>query len=299
MDKMIKLLVKAYNEMKKAGDKMVRKGGTDGVKIEKGICTPGGYANFYMRDDGPSAENGLLIDIHGGAWIYGDQDLNSTYCAVFARQGFLTASLGYSLLPEVDIRGQMQSVISGMNSIYTLSREYGFSGKKVKLTGDSCGAHLITLAFATTQDPVLKKALGVPDMIFEPSAMALTSPVCMLDNINGFKSEKLSIKLTEEIKKMMMPTESDEKELEGLISFENYSPHMEFPPLFILSSEADVFYSNSKRMMECLDKNGTSYESLFFDKTYKDCNHVFNVAEPDKKEAKEANSKIIDFFLSN
>lgn len=299
MDKMIRLMVKAYNGMKKAGDKMIRKGGTDGVKIEKGICTLGGYANFYMKDGGPYADNGLLIDIHGGAWIYGDQDLNSAYCAVFARQGFLTASLGYSLLPEVDIRGQIQSVINGMNSIYTLSREYGFSGKEVKLTGDSCGAHLITLAFATMQDPALKKALRAPDIIFAPSAMALTSPVCMLDNINGFKSEALSLKLTEEIKKMMMPTEEDEKELEGLLSFDSYAPHMAFPPIFILSSEIDVFYSNSKRMMECLDKNGTGYESLFFDNTYKGCTHVFNVAEPDKAESKQANSKIIDFFLSN
>lgn len=298
MDKMVRLMVKAYNGMKKAGDRMVRKGGTDGISI-KGIRTQGGPANFYMAKDDAPCRNGLLIDIHGGAWIYGDQDLNSAYCSFFAKNGFLTASLGYSLLPEVDIRGQVQSVINGMNGICAAAAGYGVSTRRVYLTGDSCGAHLITLAFATAGNKTLKKALGAPDLEFEAAAMALTSPVCMLDNINGFKSPALSLKLTEEIRKMMMPLREDEEELAGLISFESYSRTMSFPPLFILTSEADVFHDNSRRMAACLDENGVAYEKLSYDRTHKGCVHVFNVADPDKKESVEANSRIIGFFLSN
>lgn len=298
MDKMVRLMVKAYNGMKKAGDKMVRKGGAEGVSIKR-ICTQGGPANFYMNGDGPSSTNGLLIDIHGGAWIYGDQDLNSAYCSFFAKNGFLTASLGYSLLPEVDIRGQVQSVINGMNGICMAAAGYGVPTKKVYLTGDSCGAHLITLAFATACNGTLKEALRAPELEFEAAAMALTSPVCMLDNINGFKSPALSLKLTEEIRKMMMPLKEDEQELYGLISFESYSKTMSFPPLFILTSEADVFHDNSRRMMACLDGNGVCYEKLCYDRTHKGCVHVFNVANPGRTESIEANSKIIGFFLSN
>ncbi|UKI14322.1 MAG: hypothetical protein L6V85_09755 [Clostridiales bacterium] len=34
----------------------------------------------------------VIIDIHGGGWMYGDKDLNAPYCEALAKRGFVVVS---------------------------------------------------------------------------------------------------------------------------------------------------------------------------------------------------------------
>lgn len=43
----------------------------------------------------------LIIDIHGGAWVYGDKELNKGMCMYYASLGYCVAGMSYRLVPDV------------------------------------------------------------------------------------------------------------------------------------------------------------------------------------------------------
>ena len=43
--------------------------------------------NVY-RPEGESGTLPLIVNVHGGAWAYGDKDLNAYYCMYLASKGF-------------------------------------------------------------------------------------------------------------------------------------------------------------------------------------------------------------------
>ena len=55
----------------------------------------------------PESENKnlpLIIDIHGGGWVYGDKDLNDEYASYLASKGYNVVTFSYRLfLPLKDI----------------------------------------------------------------------------------------------------------------------------------------------------------------------------------------------------
>ena len=54
------------------------------------------YKNINIKEPKP-----LIIDIHGGAWVYGTKDLKRAFCSSFAYRGYDVISLSYRLIDEV------------------------------------------------------------------------------------------------------------------------------------------------------------------------------------------------------
>ena len=42
----------------------------------------------------------VIIDVHGGGWVYGDKVLYSHYCMDMARRGFAVVNFNYRLAPR-------------------------------------------------------------------------------------------------------------------------------------------------------------------------------------------------------
>lgn len=73
-------------------------------------ATPMHTLNLY-RPLGAEGPLPVVVDIHGGGWMYGDRELNRAYCMYLASQGWAVMGMSYRLLPEVDLRGQVQDVL--------------------------------------------------------------------------------------------------------------------------------------------------------------------------------------------
>ena len=59
------------------------------------------YYDLYIPDSiskKANESNGVLLWIHGGAWIKGDKSGMKDLCEMYAEQGYITASMGYTLL---------------------------------------------------------------------------------------------------------------------------------------------------------------------------------------------------------
>lgn len=97
--------------------------------------------------DDASGDLGLVLFIHGGAWIAGDKESywgGMNYGA--SELGIATASLNYRYISEeVDLLDVLDDIDAALAQIKEKGAEAGVNINKVLLTGDSAGGHLSLL----------------------------------------------------------------------------------------------------------------------------------------------------------
>lgn len=97
--------------------------------------------------DGASGDLGLVLFIHGGAWIAGDKSSyegGMNYGA--SSLGIATASVNYRYISEnVDILDILDDIDAALATIKQKGAEVGVNINRVLLTGDSAGGHLSLL----------------------------------------------------------------------------------------------------------------------------------------------------------
>ena len=97
--------------------------------------------------EGASGDIGMVLFIHGGAWIAGDKESyegGMNYGA--SGLGIATASLNYRYISEdVDILDILDDIDAALAKVKAKGAEVGVNINKVLLTGDSAGGHLSLL----------------------------------------------------------------------------------------------------------------------------------------------------------
>ncbi|MBQ3518245.1 MAG: alpha/beta hydrolase [Clostridia bacterium] len=97
--------------------------------------------------NGASGELGLVLFIHGGAWIGGDkQSYESGMNYGASNLGIATASVNYRYISDdVDLLDVLDDIDAALAKIKAKGAEAGVNINKVLLTGDSAGGHLSLL----------------------------------------------------------------------------------------------------------------------------------------------------------
>ncbi len=97
--------------------------------------------------EGASGDIGMVLFIHGGAWIAGDKSSyegGMNYGA--SSLGIATASVNYRYLSEdVDLLDILDDIDAALAKVKQKGAEAGVNINKVLLTGDSAGGHLSLL----------------------------------------------------------------------------------------------------------------------------------------------------------
>ncbi|MBN2613996.1 MAG: alpha/beta hydrolase [Bacteroidales bacterium] len=100
-------------------------------------------ANHSRKDD-----VGVVLFIHGGGWAGGDKMWNAPECKIYAKAGYITASMNYSLLGTTEnysifkVLDEIQSCIADLK---TELENKGYNVTRLALDGGSAGAHLSSL----------------------------------------------------------------------------------------------------------------------------------------------------------
>ena len=100
--------------------------------------------NIPKENDG---EIGLILFIHGGAWIGGDKgSYESGIENAASHYGFAAASINYRYISEsTDMHDELDDITAALAKIKQIGLENGVNINKVLLTGDSAGGHLALL----------------------------------------------------------------------------------------------------------------------------------------------------------
>lgn len=113
---------------------------------------------------GGEAEKGLILMIHGGAWISGDKGGYKKEMKNWAKEGFATAAINYRYLSyEITFDDLLDDIESALGFIKQKGIERGKDINKVLLTGYSAGGHLSMLYAYARKDTSPIEPVAVVD----------------------------------------------------------------------------------------------------------------------------------------
>lgn len=103
----------------------------------------------------------VIVDIHGGGFVYGYKDLNRNFCTHLAEFGFAVISLSYRPYPQAGVLGQLKDVMAALAWVGMHMSDWPVDPNNVFLAGDSAGGTLALLATVAERNEGYATRLGV------------------------------------------------------------------------------------------------------------------------------------------
>jgi acetyl esterase/lipase len=273
-------------------------------KRDEKLTVPENMANLYDISYGPHGESNLLdiykisdvnqaqatiVNIHGGAWVYGSKEVYKFYCMSLALRGFTVVNINYRLAPENLFPSALEDINSALTFIEKHAGEYCIDKEKLVLVGDSAGAQLASHYAAIFTNPdfaklygftipnVKIKAVGLNCGIYDPNTRLQND----LDDIFwAYIGQNTDIK------------SKDFQQKIDVLS--NITP--DFPPAFIMSSHRDFLLPQAQPMYDLLKSKGIeAVIKIYGAPNRRDIGHVFHV-NMNLPEAKLCNDDECNFF---
>ena len=273
-------------------------------KRDEKLTVPENMANLYDISYGPHGESNLLdiyktsdvnqaqatiVNIHGGAWVYGSKEVYKFYCMSLALRGFTVVNINYRLAPENLFPSALEDINSAITFIEKHAGEYCIDKEKLVLVGDSAGAQLASHYAAIFTNPdfaklygftipnVKIKAVGLNCGIYDPNTRLQND----LDDIFwAYIGQNTDIK------------SKDFQQKIDVLS--NITP--DFPPAFVMSSHRDFLLPQAQPMYDLLKSKGIeAVIKIYGAPNRRDIGHVFHV-NMNLPEAKLCNDDECDFF---
>lgn len=231
----------------------------------------------------------VIIDIHGGGWMYADKDLNDNYCLSLANRGYVVFNISYRLVPDVTVNEQIQDVAYALKWIGENMKNYPCDTANIMLTGDSAGGQLAAYSAVIMQSEELQRTFNTVDPKIKITTLLLTSPVAFMKTAGAFSLYT----------KPMWGTDYKEKQTYQYMDFDEIIGFAEkMPDTYLITSSGDTLaQKQTNRMYQTLKSHGVKCEIADYGTEYgKKLKHVFSVLEPFDKAGSEAIDKAVAFY---
>ncbi len=227
----------------------------------------------------------VIIDIHGGGWVYGTKEVNKIYCMLLAKHGYTVFNINYRLIPDCTLSGQMNDVSKALKWIFENLGNYPCDRSKVYLTGDSAGGQLAAYACAVNQSDELCGLFDFEKSDFRINAMGLISPNLYLTPFD-FKNVYFRRLLGKDYKELPYV---------DYLTGEALLEKSTMPPAFLATSTGDYMaVRQTVGAYNAFKAHNIEVDLLNWDS--KDLPHAFSVLEPEKMESVITTQKMLDFL---
>ncbi len=248
--------------------------------------------DVYYPESRESEKLPVIIDIHGGGWMYGDKELNKFYNLYLAKRDFCVFSISYSLVP--DCAGpavQLCEVMLALKWIREHMRDYPADESKIMLTGDSAGGMLAGFAAAALTNEGMRKAYNTVDVDMKLTVLALTSPVAYMNvkGVIGFYTKK------------MWKEGYKDKPTYRYMNLDEVIADAIMPPTFMVTSSGDMLgLKQTRRAAADFRKQGIEVKLMDWpDYEGQKLPHVFSVLEPNLKPGIQTIDEMCAFFRAH
>lgn len=244
---------------------------------------------FYPEGEIPAEGLPVVIDIHGGGWMYATKDLNEYYCKEIASKGYIVFSISYRLVPDVTVNEQIQDCASALAWISENMSNYPANANTVMLTGDSAGGQLSAYCTVLNQSPELREIFGTCETNLNIKCLALTSPVAYM-NHGGLFSVYTRMLWGKDYKQK--PT-YEFMDISDIIIYADDMP----PTYFITSSGDTLAHDQTVTAYNLFLERGIESELVDFGEYEgKKLPHVFSVLDPFSEPSQQAIDGALDFY---
>lgn len=237
----------------------------------------GGHKKFHILDvcwpkevnakavDAKKDKLPVIVNVHGGGFVYGSKEVYQFYAASLAERGFTVINFNYRLAP----RFKFPSPVEDLNAVlcWMLDKKdiLPFDTENVFLVGDSAGAQIASQYGVLYSNEKYAMIMGIKKPEITIKALGLA---CGTYNI---KKRALS----EGNKGLMRDylTKNPAKYGEKLDVLEHITEN--YPPSYVFSSKGDFLVEECGIMADYLKEKGVTCEQKIYgnEKTY----HVFHV----------------------
>ena len=242
---------------------------------------------FYPKDTASNAKLPVIIDIHGGGWMYATKDLNEYYCRALADRGFVVFSISYRLVPDVTVIEQIQDSMLALMWISENMQSYPCDCDNIMLTGDSAGGQLALYSAVLAQSTELREIFETVDPHIDIDALLLTSPVPdMARGMLAFYTKSLWGK------------DYKNKPTYKYMNADAIIDYAKLPPTYLITSSGDIVaHSQTVATAKLLQEKGVQCTL----KDYKRYNgkilpHVFSVLEPFDEIGTQSIDDAVEFY---
>lgn len=245
---------------------------------------------FYP--EGTISKEGLpvIIDIHGGGWMYASKDLNEYYCMELANKGYCVFSISYRLVPDVTVYEQIKDCTDALAYINSNMKNYPANKKTVMLTGDSAGGQLALYSTILNNNPDAREIFGTVDTKLNIKCLLLTSPVTYAKS-GGWFSIYTKKMWGKDYKTKAAYNYMD---LDEIMELANNMP----PTYFITSSGDTLAHDQTVNAYNYFADKGYECEIQDFTdlRDGKKLPHVFSVLDPFDEYGQKAINDALDYY---
>jgi acetyl esterase len=227
----------------------------DGIHAHRlDVITPQGHD--------PAADNPLPVYIyfHGGGWTSGDKAPLTKYCASQAVDGIVAVNVNYRRATRFHMRHILQDAAAALSWVTSDIAAFGGDAHRIVLGGDSAGGQIAALLAAATYDKELAEHYGIQPKADIRGVVQHCSAVdfsVILES--GFVMSLSFIR-------MLLPGRGRGLVLSEAVRFlspiEWIGPT--FPPVFVTTSERDLFYRANLNFLARLRATGVRVDSLIY-----------------------------------
>lgn len=249
--------------------------------------------NIYHQLDvyypeGTTEKLPVIIDIHGGGWMYGNKELNKYYCLALASRGYVVFNINYRLVPDVTVNEQLQDCAYALKWISENMQDYPCDTQNILLTGDSAGGQLAVYSAALLQSEKLREVFDVVDGGLQPSALLLTSPVSYMNDGSAFSMYT----------KILWGRDYKDKATYEYMNLDQIIDYVQLPPTYLITSSGDTLaHSQTLKAADLLESKGVQTELADYGKVEgKKQVHVFSVLYPFDTAGVTAIDEALAFF---
>ena len=245
---------------------------------------------FYPEGTIPKEGLPVIIDIHGGGWMYASKDLNEYYCMELASKGYCVFSISYRLVPDVTVYEQIKDCTDALAYINSNMKNYPANKKTVMLTGDSAGGQLALYSTILNNNPDAREIFGTVDTKLNIKCLLLTSPVTYAKS-GGWFSIYTKKMWGKDYKAKAAYNYMD---LDEIMELANNMP----PTYFITSSGDTLAHDQTVNAYNYFADKGYECEIQDFTdlKDGKKLPHVFSVLDPFDEYGQKAIDNALDYY---
>jgi len=231
----------------------------------------------------------VIINIHGGGFIYENKENNKLYCYNIAKDGFIVFNINYRLVTEGNkFPGQIPDVITALDWIGNNMNQYPANAEKVYVIGHSAGGYLAVITSLITESQRLQNVFNVSKPNIKINALALNCGFLQMER-RGFKWWFMKWAIFDKGFK--------KKEYYPNLIFKDLPEINLLPPVFITSNSDDSVNVMTFYFVNVLKENNLEHYFYYIEREDRRLRHCFDVFNPAREESIKLRDEMLRYFL--